>query len=93
MEFLWVTHIKTARAAEGSGHFSLKDRQREREIVPTYLTSQVPQGITQTQWFVTVELGKDLSMRTFEANKEHKAILRSMKLIFQESVKIPIVFT
>lgn len=43
--------------------------------------------------FVTVELRKDLSMHTFEANEEHKVILRSVKLILQESVKISIVFT
>lgn len=32
-------------------------------------------------------------MHTSEAKEEHKVILRSVKLILQESVKIPIVFT
>ena len=55
--------------------------------------SHFGQQRNEQNFFVTVELGKDLSMRTFEANEEHKVILRSVKLIFQESVKIPIVFT
>lgn len=42
---------------------------------------------------MTVELGKDLSMHGFEANEEHEVVLRSVKLIFEESMKIPIVFT
>lgn len=43
--------------------------------------------------FVTVELRKDMSMHMFEANKKHKVILQSVKLIFQESAKGPTVFT
>lgn len=43
--------------------------------------------------FVTVELGKDMSMHIFEANKKHKEILQSMKLVLQESVKGSSVFT
>lgn len=43
--------------------------------------------------FVTVELRKDRSMHMFEANKELKVILQSVKLIFQEPVKGPTVFT
>lgn len=43
--------------------------------------------------FVTVEPRKGKSMHMFEANKEHKVILQSVKLIFQESVKGLIVLT
>lgn len=48
-------------------------------------------GVNRT--LVTIELGKHLSMHMFETNEEHKVILWSVKSIFQESVKIPIVFT
>lgn len=48
-------------------------------------------GMNRT--FCSAELRQAMSVHMFEANKEHKVILQSVKFIFQESVKRPIVFT